>query len=173
MTIIETIYARRSIRQYKEQPVEQEKLEILLKAAMAAPSAMNIKPWEFVVVTKPETMEAFRSSLMFGKHNAPAGIVVCGNTSFFKHSMASRFWVQDCSAATENILLAAVALGLGTVWLGVHPIHNFKKRISEILNLPDNVEPLNVIYVGYPAESKPSRTQYDPQRVHWEAYKGA
>ncbi len=170
MTMIETIYARRSIRQYEEKPVEKEKLEILLKAAMAAPSAMNIKPWEFVVVTNPDTMEEIRSSLMFGKHNATAAIVVCGNTSFFKHPMASKFWVQDCSAATENILLAAVELGLGTVWLGVHPIHNFKKRISKILSLPDNVNPLNVIYVGYPAEEKSPRTQYDPERVHWESY---
>lgn len=170
MTILEAIYARRSVRQYTDQPVEEEKLETLLKAAMAAPSAMNIKPWEFVVVTNPETMDAIRSSLMFGKHNAPAAIVVCGNTLFFKHPKASKFWVQDCSAATENILIAAVTLGLGTVWLGVHPIHNYKKRISDILELPGNVEPLNVIYVGYPAEEKPPRTQYNPDRVHWEKY---
>ncbi len=170
MAIQDTIYARRSIRNYKERPVEREMLETLLKAAMAAPSAMNIKPWEFVVVTEPERMDEIRSSLMFGKHNAPAAIVVCGNTSFFKHPIASKFWVQDCSAATENILLAAVGLGLGTVWLGVHPIHNFSKQISRILHLPDNVKPLNVIYVGYPAEEKPARTQYDPDRVHWEVY---
>lgn len=173
MSIIDTIYARRSIRQYEEKPVEREKLETLLKAAMAAPSAMNIKPWEFVAVTDPETMAAIRSELMFGKHDAPAAIVVCGNTSFFRHPMAAKFWVQDCSAATENILLAAVELGLGTVWLGVHPIHNFTKRISKILNLPGHVTPLNVIYVGYPAEEKPARTQYDPARVHWEAYKAS
>ncbi|MDY6866956.1 MAG: nitroreductase family protein [Chloroflexota bacterium] len=170
MSIQDIIYKRRSIRQYQNKPVEKDKLEPLLRAAMAAPSAMNIKPWEFVVVTEPETMDEIRSSLMFGKHNAPAAIVVCGNTSFFKHPMASRFWVQDCSAATENILLAAVGLGLGTVWLGVHPIHNFSKRISNILHLPKNVKPLNVIYVGYPAEEKPPRTQYDPDRVHWEVY---
>lgn len=170
MSIIDTIYARRSIRQYQAKPVEKEKLTTLLKAAMAAPSAMNIKPWEFVVVTDTEMMDSIRASLMFGKHNAPAAIVVCGNTSFFKHPMASKFWVQDCSAATENILLAAVALGLGTVWLGVHPIHNFKKRISAILGLPKNVDPLNIIYVGYPAEEKKPRTQYDPKRVHWEKY---
>jgi len=170
MSIIDTIYARRSIRQYQAKPVEKEKLTTLLKAAMAAPSAMNLKPWEFIVVTAPEMMDSIRASLMFGKHNAPAAIVVCGNTSFIKYPKASKFWVQDCSAATENILLAAVALGLGTVWLGVHPIHNFKKRISEILELPKNVEPLNIIYVGYPAEEKNPRTQYDPNRVHWEKY---
>ena len=168
--MLDTIYARRSIRQYQERPVEKEKLEKLLKAAMAAPSAMNIKPWEFVVVTQKDTLDEIRSAMIFGKHNAPAAIIVCGNTSLFKHPMAAKFWVQDCSAATENILLAAVGLGLGTVWLGVHPINNFTKLISGIAKLPDYVKPLNVIYVGYPAEEKEPRTQYDPDRVHWESY---
>jgi nitroreductase len=170
MTLLDQIMARRSIRKYHEKPVEKEKIQQLLQAAMSAPSAMNIKPWEFVVVTKPEVMNEFRAALMFGKHNAPAAIAVCGNISFFKHPMASKFWVQDCSAATENILLAAVGLGLGTVWLGVHPIHNYSKRVANILKLPEHVKPLNVIFVGYPAEEKPARTQYDPDRVHWEIY---
>ena len=170
MNMIDTICARRSIRRYQEKAVEQEKLTELLKAAMAAPSAMNIKPWEFVVVTDPDRLKNIQSALMFGKFNAPAAIIVCGNTSFFKHPMASQFWVQDCSAATENILLAAVSLGLGTVWCGVHPIHNFIKRISKIVGLPDHVKPLNVIYVGYPAEEKEARTQYQDDRVHWDQY---
>ncbi len=170
MAILEAIYARRSIRQYQERAVEKEKLTGLLEAAMAAPSAMNIKPWEFVVVTDPEQLEEIRSKMMFGKINAPAAIIVCGNTSFFKHPVASQFWVQDCSAATENILLCAVSLGLGTVWCGVHPIHNFSKRISKVIGLPDHVKPLNVIYVGYPAEEKEARTQYNPDRVHWDQY---
>jgi nitroreductase len=170
MNILDYIMARRSIRKYEEKAVEREKIDQLLQAAMAAPSAMNIKPWEFVVVTQSDTMDEIRSALMSGKHNAPMAIIVCGNTSFFKHPMASKFWVQDCCAATENILLAAVGLGLGTVWLGVHPIHNYTKRISKILDLPEQVKPLNVIYVGYPAEQKPARTQYNPDRVHWEKY---
>ena len=170
MNIQDTIYARRSIRKYQEKPVEKEKIERLLKAAMAAPSAMNIKPWEFVVLTDPEKLKQIRSALMFAKFNAPAAIAVCGNISFFKHPRAEKFWVQDCSAATQNILLSAVGLGLGTVWLGVHPVHMFTKRVSEILSLPKHVLPLNVIYVGYPAEEKPARTQYDARRVHWESY---
>lgn len=168
--MLDTIYARRSIRKYQEKPVEKEKIETLLKAAMAAPSAMNFKPWEFVVVTNQDKLDAIRSALMFGKFNAPMAIVVCGNTSIFKHPASTKFWVQDCSAATQNILLAAVNLGLGTVWCGVHPVHNFTKRISEISGLPSHVIPLNVIYVGYPDEEKPARTQYDPDRVHWERY---
>ena len=170
MTAIDMIYSRRSIRRYEQKNVEKEKLITLLKAAMAAPSAMNLKPWEFIVVTQPEILDEIRSALMFGKFNAPAAIIVCGNTSFFKNPVATKYWVQDCSAATQNILLAAVELGLGTVWCGVHPIHNFSKRISSILDLPDKVKPLNVIYIGYPAEEKPARTQYDPDRVYWESY---
>lgn len=170
MNIQENIYARRSIRLYEEKPVEKEKIELLLMAAMAAPTAMNSKPWEFVVVTEPEILEKIRSALMFGKFNAPVAIAVCGNTSRRKLPMASKFWVQDCSAATQNILLAAVGLGLGTVWCGVHPVHVFTKRISEILALPAHVKPLNVIYLGYPAEEKPPRTQFDQSRVHWEIY---
>jgi nitroreductase len=166
---LETITARRSIRKYQDRPVEKEKLELLLQAAMAAPSANNRKPWEFVVITEAEKMAEIRSALTFGKYDAPAAIAVCGNTSKLKNLIGA-FWVQDCSAATENILLAAVGLGLGTVWLGVHPIHNFKKRVAKVLDLPGHIEPLNVIYVGYPAEEKPARTQYDPKRVHWNTF---
>ncbi|QRN83373.1 nitroreductase family protein [Chloroflexota bacterium] len=167
---LETIFARRSIRKYQDKPVEQEKLELLLQAAMAAPSADNTKPWEFIVITDPEAMEKIRSVMLFGKYNAPAAIMVCGNTSVFKNPIGIRFWVQDCSAATENILLAAVELGLGTVWLGVHPIHNFEKRLAKAFDLPDYVKPLNVIYVGYPDQEKAARTQYDPKRVHWNKF---
>ncbi len=166
---LETIFARRSIRKYQDRPVEKEKLEQLLRAAMAAPSATNRKPWEFVVVDDPEVMAEIRSVMLLGKYNAPAAIVVCGNTSRLKNPI-SEFWVQDCSAASENILLAAVELGLGTVWLGVHPIQNLKKRIAKVLGLPGQIVPLNVIYVGYPAEEKPARTQYDPRRVHWNRF---
>ncbi len=170
MRIQDVIYTRRSIRQYQERPVEAEKIELLLKAAMAAPSAMNIKPWEFVIVTKPDQLEAIQSALIFGKMGVPAAIAVCGNLSLFKKPLAERFWVQDCSAATQNILLSAVELGLGTVWLGVYPISSFTKKITKILSLPKHVVPLNVIYVGYPAEEKPARTQFDATRVHWQVY---
>ncbi|MFU8826926.1 MAG: nitroreductase family protein [Brevefilum sp.] len=170
MNIQDAIIARRSIRKFEQKPVEKEKLELLLKAAMAAPSGMNVQPWEFVVITNPDTLKEIRSALRFANFNAPAAIAVCGNLSFFKKPMASKFWVQDCSAATENILLSAVGLGLGTVWLGVHPVHVFTKRISTLLKLPKHVIPLNVIYIGYPGEDKPPRTQYNESRVHWETY---
>jgi nitroreductase len=165
------IFHRRSIRVYTEKPVEPEKLDLLLKAAMAAPSAMNCKPWEFVVITDPEKLEQFRRRLIFGNRNAPAAILVCGNPSLSVNPAARLFWVQDCSLAGENILIAAAGLGLGTVWVGVHPVAEFIRIVREITGLPKHVKPLGLIYVGYPAEEKPARTQYDEKRVHWQKYK--
>jgi len=164
---IEVILKRRSIRKFTDQPVEPEKLNLLLQAAMAGPSATNAQPWEFVVITEKEVMDRFRSGIMFGKMNATAAICVLGSTRMQKNKVGEKFWVQDCSAATENILLAATALGLGSVWVGIHPVNMYKRQVSEILNLPDGVTPLNLIYLGYPAEEKEPRTQYDPARVQW------
>ncbi len=167
---LDTIFRRRSVRKYTDQPVEPEKLDLLLKAAMAAPSAMNCKPWEFVVVTDPEKLAQFRKRLIFGNRNAPAAIVVCGNPSMSANPVARLFWVQDCSLAGENILIAAAGLGLGTVWVGVHPVAEFVSVVREVAELPKHVTPLGLIYVGYPAEEKPARTQYDAGRVHMETY---
>lgn len=167
---IDIIFSRRSIRKYKDTPVPREILETLLRAAMAAPSATNAQPWEFVVVTNPETLAKLRSGLPFAKMNAPAVICVLGSERMQKSKIGSRFWVQDCSAATENILLTAVALGLGSVWVGVHPITLFTNHVKRILNLPDGVTPLNLIFLGYPDEKKEPRTQYEEKRVQWEAF---
>jgi len=167
---LDPIFQRRSIRVYTEQPVEPEKLDLLLKAAMAAPSAMNCKPWEFVVITDPEKLALFRKRLIFGNRNAPAAILVCGNPSLSVNPAARLFWVQDCSLAGENILIAASGLGLGTVWVGVHPVAEFVRVVRDITGLPKHVTPLGLVYVGYPAEGKPARTQYDQKRVHWQKY---
>lgn len=167
---LKSIFQRRSIRKYTDQPVEAEKLELLLQAAMAAPSAMNCKPWEFVVVTDADKLAQFRKRLLFGNRNAPAAIVVCGNPSLSSNPAARMFWVQDCSAAAENILVAATGLGLGTVWVGIHPVARFVRLVRVIVGLPKEVTPLGLLYVGYPAEEKPSRTQYDASRVHRDEY---
>ena len=169
--VIEAIFRRRSIRKYTDQGVEPEKLDLLLKAGMAAPSAMNCKPWEFIVVTEADKLAQFRKRLIFGDRNAPAAIVVCGNPGLSTNPAARLFWVQDCSAATENIMIAAVSLGLGTVWIGVHPVKNFVKTVRQILSIPRGVTPLCIIYVGYPLEEKPARTQYDEKRVYRQAYR--
>ncbi len=167
---IDIIFSRRSIRKYKDTPVPREILETLLKAAMAAPTATNAQPWEFVVVTNPATLAKLRSGLPFAKMNAPAVICVLGRERMQKSKIGSRFWVQDCSAATENILLAATALGLGSVWVGVHPITIFTNHVKRTLNLPDGVTPLNLIFLGFADEKKEPRTQYEEKRVQWEAF---
>jgi nitroreductase len=170
MDILQTILSRRSIRKYQEREVEKENLELLLRAAMAAPTACNNQPWEFVVVTDAERMDQFRKSMPFGKHNAPCAIVVCANPAIGRNPACGNFWVQDCSAAVENILIAAVGLGLGTVWLGTYPIRPLMTTVSKIAGLPRLVKPLAVIYVGYPAEEKEARSQYEERRVHWQKY---
>ena len=169
--VLETIFHRRSIRKYLDRPVEPEKIELLLKSAMAAPSAMNCKPWEFIVVTDANLLTQFRKRLIFGNRNAPAAIILCGNPSLSLNPAARLFWVQDCSLAGENILIAAEGLGLGTVWVGIYPVKEFIRVVRDIVGLPKNVTPLGLIYLGYSAEEKPARTQYDEKRLHWQKYK--
>jgi len=160
---VETIFSRRSIRKYTEQPVSEGDIKTLLEAAMAAPSASNRKPWHFVVVTERETLDRLADAHSYGKmlHEAPLCVSVCGDTK-----VSERFWVQDCSAATENLLLAATALGLGAVWLGVHPSENRVRDVRRILSIPEGFVPLNLISIGHPAEEKEKRTQYDEAQVH-------
>lgn len=168
--ILDAIYARRSIRKFTEESVSDEQIETLLKAAMAAPSATNAQPWRFVVTRDPERLATIRKEMPLAKINAPLAILVCADLSIFKRPIVERFWTQDCSAATQNILLAAVGLGLGAVWCGVHPVPLIEKRIEKLLDLPVNVKVLNVIFIGHPAEEKEARSQYDSQKVYKDRY---
>jgi nitroreductase len=160
--LIQTIFSRRSVRKYTNEPVGEADIKTLLEAAMAAPSASNNKPWHFVVVTERETLDALAEAHPYGKMLAQATlcIAVCGDPDL------SRYWEQDCSAATENLLLAATALGLGAVWLGVHPRDDRIGFTRQILDIPESIVPLNLISIGHPAEDKEPRTQYDETRVH-------
>ena len=164
---VDTIFARRSIRKYTSEPISDERVQTLLEAAMAAPSASNRKPWQFVVVTERERLDALAEAHPHGKmlFEAPLGIAVCGDLTEME-----RYWVQDCSAATENLLLAVTALGLGAVWLGVHPREERVSAVRRILDLPEHITPLNVVAIGHSAEEKPPRTQFDEARVHWETW---
>jgi nitroreductase len=168
--IIGYILQRRSVRKYTAQKVEHADIDCLLQAAMAAPSASNARPWEFVVITDENKLKEMEKCLPFGRMGAPLMIVVIGNPSIAANRSSEKFWVQDCSAATENILLAATGLGLGGCWLGVYPIFTLVKRVSNVLKLPDETIPLCAINLGYPAEEKQPRTQYDPSRIHWQEY---
>ena len=153
---------------FTDEPVSNAQIDLLLQAAMAAPTAMNLKPWHFVVVTEAEILRRINHTLIFGKMKAPCAISVCGDLRAGKR--VEKFWIQDCSAATENLLLAATGLGLGAVWCGVTPIERYQKQIAEILLLPQGVIPLNVIFIGHPAEEKPPRTQYDPKNISHNAF---
>lgn len=156
------IFSRRSIRVYTDEPVSEADLRSLLEAGMAAPSGSNRKPWHFVAVTDRETLLALAEAHPYGKMVARAGaaIAVCGDPG------ASTWWVQDCSAATENILVAAAALGLGAVWIGCHGHAEREQAIRGVLGIPDSIGVLSLLSIGHPAEEKEARTQYDPNRVH-------
>ena len=159
---LNAIFSRRSIRVYTDEPVSEAELQSLLEAGMAAPSASNRKPWHFVTVTDRETLCALAEAHPYGKMLAKAGaaIAVCGDPK------VSDWWVQDCSAATENILIASAALGLGAVWLGSHGNPEREGAIRGILGIPDSIGVLSLISIGHPAEVKDARTQYDSRRVH-------
>ncbi|MHB0856775.1 MAG: nitroreductase family protein [Anaerolineae bacterium] len=164
---VDNLFARRSIRKFTSEPVTQEQVTVLLKAAMAAPSAANRKPWHFVVVT-----DAGLRNQMADHHphaamlrEAPLCIVPCGEASLGVPDQPE-YWVQDLAAATENILLAAVGLDLGAVWCGVHPVPERVAAVREILGIPETVTPFAYVAIGHAAESKEPRSQYDPERVH-------
>lgn len=170
METLEAIYKRRSVRKFKDTPVETEKLECLLKAAFSAPSAVNAQPWEFVVITEEETLEELKKHLVFARYNARAAILVCGNMKLALKGVDKDMWVQDCSAAMENILLAGTDIGLGTVWIGIYPVDTRIKCIRKTLDIPDYVIPLGMAYVGYPLEEAVGRCQYNEKRIYWEKY---
>ncbi|MBI9051017.1 MAG: nitroreductase family protein [Anaerolineaceae bacterium] len=165
------VFNRRSIRKFKQQPVPNNMIEVLLKAAMAAPSAMNNQPWEFVVIDDPKILGKVRQQMIFGRQETPLAIAVCGNKRKARNKFsATDFWIQDCSAATQNILLCASSLGLGSVWLGVHPVKIFSAGISRILKLPRHIKPLCIIYLGYPDQEKAAHTKYTEKNVHWQSF---
>ncbi len=166
---LDFIQKRRSIRSYKDEPVSDEQVDTLLRAAMAAPSAGNQQPWEFVVIRDRAAMQAVTE---FHVHATPLvksvlGILVCGNMDRVQYG---DMWVQDCSAATQNILLCAANMGLGTCWLGVYPIQERIDGLRRLCNLPERVVPLALIAVGVPDEDKGPADYYDPARVHHEKF---
>lgn len=159
------IFTRRSIRKYTDKVISEELIEQILKAGMAAPSANNEQPWHFIVINDKKILNEIPnihpSSLMLKE--ASHGIVVCGDPSLQKHE---GYWVQDCSAAIQNMLVMAQDLGLGSVWLGVYPREDRVKGIQELLNMPEEIIPLAVISIGYPAEVKEPSGRFNPSRIH-------
>lgn len=164
MEAIQAIMSRRSIRRYTDKKIPDKTIITLLKAAMNAPSAHNRQPWHFIVVDDRDLLKKVPEYHQYSKmlKNASHAIVVLGDTKI----QETEFWIHDCSAASENILIAANALDLGAVWLGVHPNEALISGTKKLFNVPDNVIPLGIISLGYPEETKPPRENYNPERVH-------
>jgi nitroreductase len=165
------LFGRRSVRAYQAKPVSDEMVADLLAAAMAAPSACGKDPWRFVVVREKATLQALAAALPNGSMiaNAPVGIVVCGDLNA-AHAGELSYLLQDCSAAIENLLLAAHALGLGACWLGVHPRQPRIEALTKILGLPEKIVPVSGIALGWPGEEKAERTRFDAKHVHNEKW---
>ena len=165
---METIFKRVSMRRYQDKAVEKEKLEKLVRAGMAAPSAGNQQPWEFYVVTRKDLLAELSNTSKYSicVKDAAAAIIPCFRTS--AEALMFKECVQlDMSAATENILLEAVELGLGAVWLGVAPVEERMAKVRKCLSLPQDVEAFSIISVGYPAYEKEVKDRFDPERVHY------
>jgi len=167
---LQTIFKRRSIRVFTDQPVPADAIDTILQAAMAAPSARNGKPWEFVVVTRPDLLAALRAKLTTGSFAAPLVIAVLANLSLSQNPNGERMFPQDCAIAAQNILLAATDLGLGSCWVANYPNEDRMAAVREILHIPKTVVPFCCVYIGYPGEEKPPRTQYDAARIHHDVY---
>ena len=160
--VLENIAARKSVRKYLKKEVEEEKITAMLKAGMAAPAGMDRRPWEFVVVTDRAALDSMAASLPYAKMlaQAPMAIVVCGD------STRSSYWYVDCSAVTQNILLAAEALGLGAVWTGVYPYEDRIGVVRKYTAMPEQFVPLCIIPVGYPDGPQKAKDKYDESKIH-------
>ena len=167
MELKDILLKRRSVRKFTDQAIAQETIDELLHAAMSGPSACNKRPWAFYVVTQEAALEQLRRATHFSNFQAKLAMVVCGDLKRALPQQLAAYWVQDCSAATENILLRATDLGLGAVWCGVHPQPRAEKLVGEALGLAENLVPLNIIYLGYPAEEPEARDQYEAECVHY------
>ncbi len=163
---LETIFSRKSVRKYLQQPVEREKIELLLKAGMAAPSGKDVRPWELVVVDDRAALDGMAEALPYAKmlKDAPVAIAVCGDTT------KSFYWYVDCSAVAQNILLAAEALGLGAVWTAAYPYEERMQAVKKYTELPEHIETLCVIPVGYPAKPYVPREKWDETKVHYNKW---
>ena len=167
--LFETIRARTSVRRFDpSKPVADADVEKILKAAMCAPSAMDRRPWEFVVVRDKGQLAELAQRLPYSRvgNGAQLAIAVCGTTDNGLPGRSKEYWVHDCSAATMNILLAAKALGLGAVWTGVYPGEDRIAAVREVLKIPEGYQPLNLIPIGYPAENPPPKDKWNPSKIH-------
>lgn len=171
---IDCIMTRTSVRAYTDKKADEKTIETILKAGMAAPTAANQQAWNFVVITEDSLKNRIAESFEYTKmvKDCAFAVVVCGNMKkLFEGDMEKGgFWVQDCSAASENMLLAAHALGLGGVWCGIYPLDDRVEKLSEILNLPPSLTPLNILSFGYPQQDAAPKNKWQRHKIHFNAY---
>lgn len=164
--VIENILSRKSVRDFIGKKVENEKIAILLKAGMAAPSGRDLRPWELIVIQNRSTLDSMAAELPYAKmlNKAPMAIIVCGD------SIRSSYWYLDCSAVSENILLAAESLELGAVWTAAYPYEDRINTVRKYTNIPENIIPLCVIPIGYPNGSQSPKNKFDEKKIHYEKF---
>lgn len=172
--VLDAISTRTSIRAYQDRPVGADTVELLLRAAMSAPSARNRQPWAFIVVDDKALLRQLADSLPYAQSAAaaPMAVVVCGVLTESQGATNAGWWVQDAAAASENLLLAAHAVGLGAVWTGVYSYEDRVRAVRNVLGLPRHVVPLNVIPIGYPAENPAPKQKWDPAKVRRNGWAG-
>ena len=165
MDTIDAIHTRRSIRRYTDKRVEAKLVEEILRAAMQAPSAGNQQPWHFMIIDDREILDKIPAVHPYAQmvREAQVAILVCGDTS---KELYEGYWVQDCSAATQNLLLAAHALGLGAVWCGIYPRKERVDEFRKLFSLPTSVMPLALVPIGYPGEKKGREDRFKAERIH-------
>lgn len=170
--VLNNILKRTSVRSYLDKSIEEDKIEKLLRAGMAAPTAVNKQPWHFVVVTDKSLLQKLAKANPYAEMvaRAPLAIVVCGDMTKALDGNAREFWVQDCSAASENILLAATGLGLGSVWTGTYPSEERCAAVSEVLGLPETLIPLNTIVIGYPDGEVTPKDKWQESSISYNMY---
>lgn len=164
---LETIFNRKSVRKYTERPVEKEKLETLVRAGMAAPSSRDRRPWEFLIVTDRDLLDKMGDGLPLARmlKETKQAIIVCGDTVKSENA-----WQLDCSAAAQNILLAAESMGLGAVWTAAYPYPERMKIIQDALQLPEHILPLTVIPLGYPTGIEKPKDKYNKKQIHYNGW---
>lgn len=160
-----SIFHRISVRKYQAKDVEQEKIEKLLRAAMAAPSACNQQPWEFYVVTNQDVIKALSEASPYANCAAEAPVIFV--PCFRSEGIAPEYFNIDLSAAVENLLLEADAQGLGAVWMGISPDAGRMEAVRKVLDIPSGLSPFALVPCGYPAEERPQEDRYEENRVHY------
>ncbi len=169
MDAMECLLSRRSIRKYADRPVDAAQRRLLLDALFSSPSAMDARPWSFVIVDDRAVLRGLGREMPHCEMllEAPLGILVCGEPG---RERAPGFWPQDCSAATHNLLLAAHAMGLGGVWVGLYPMEDRVAAVRRALAVPETAIPFALAAIGHPAERWPREDRFDATRLHWNTW---